>query len=303
MNKLSDNKNLMYIILCFVGVIAVFIFAIMMLVSIWSGDSNVENENTETQNQTEELNYDDIKPTGKYGVYNTVSWNTEKQVNYYSRWICDALKAKNVARINELVSKEYKDYYSLDEAKLIKTLETKGLWGKTLEIDTYEYAIFGDNKVFKLHIKSSDNSVDDYINLIEYSPKEVTISFDSFVTINKEAKEYIRDNVTYTFTNELYLDTKYKVNLNVKNNSDSEVILNAGNEYENIYLDFTTLTSEKVISTVFAGETIHLKPNAEFNAVLEFDLQDLAFSKIKGVTLKNVTFAKNNVTKDVVIEF
>ena len=196
MNKLSDNKNLLYIILCVVGVIAVFIFAIMMLVSIWSGDSNVENENT-SNTQTEELNYDDIKPTGKYGVYNTVSWNTEKQVNYYSRWICDALKAKNVARINELVSKEYKDYYSLDEAKLIKTLETKGLWGKTLEIDTYEYAIFGDNKVFKLHIKSSDNSVDDYINLIEYSPKEVTISFDSFVTINKEAKEYIRDNVTF----------------------------------------------------------------------------------------------------------
>lgn len=303
MDKLKGNKNLMYIILLGIGLVIVVGFAISSLVSIWSGDDGeVENSTTQTEDN-EELNYDDIRPAGNLGKYNVVSWNAAKQVKYYSRWICDALKVKNIDKIKDLLSPEYKEYVGLNDEKLISLLQNKGMWGKTLDIDTYEYVTYGDNKVFKLHICSEDKSVDDYINLIEYTPKKVAISFDSFVTVNKDSREYIRDNVKYTFSNEIIFDTKYKVNLTITNNSDGDVILNSGNEYENIYLNFSTLTSEKVISTVFAGETIILKPSEQFNAVLEFNIQDLAFSKIKSVILKNVKFAKNNITKDVEIEF
>lgn len=302
MDKLKDNKNLMYIILLGIGVVGVVIFAISSLISIWSGDDDTKNSITQTE-ETEELNYDDIRPTGDLGKYNVVSWSTAKQVKYYSRWICDALKVKNINKINELISGEYREYVGLNDEKLINLLQNKGMWGKTLDVDTYEYVVYGGNKVFKLHIYSQDKTVDDYINLIEYTPKKVAISFDSFVTTNKESKEYIRDNIKYTFSNTLVFDTKYKVNLTITNNSDSEVILNSGKEYENIYLNFTTLTSEEVISTVFAGETIVLKPSDSFSTVLEFNIQNLAFSKIKGITLKNVKFTNNNVIKDVEIEF
>lgn len=300
MNKLLKNKNLIYIILLVIGIIAIFTFAISTFISIWFGDDTSKDPNTQIE---EELNYDDTNPTSKVGTYNTVSWNVKKQVNYYARWICDALQTKNVKRINELISAEYKEHFGLNDEKLIKLLETKGMWGKTINMDKYEYVTYGDNKVFKLHIYSQDKTVDDYINLIEYSPKKVAISFDNFITANKKPKEYIRDNVKYTFSNEIIFDTRYKVNLKITNNSDSDVILNKTKDYENMYLNFTSLTSEKVISTVFAGETITLKPNTEFNTILEFNIQDLSFSKIKGVTFEKITFTKNDITKDVEIEF
>lgn len=304
MENLKNNGNLIRVILLIIGMILVFVLAIRMFMSIWGIGESADAPNVENSAQEMQEVSQPTTTVNKYvGKYTEINWNVGKQVNFYARWICDALNGKNIARINELVSKEYMKYYNYDSDKLIAHLTKKGLWGKKLTIDKYEYSSFGEDKVFKLHIFSNDNSVDDYVTLVEYTPKKVEIAFDDFYTAKSEAKEYIRENLKFTFSNQVFFDTKYKVDMKIKNTSNNDVILNKMKDYENIYVNINGIGSKKVISTVFAGQAVTLKPNAEFNAVLEFDLQSLAFTKIYGVTLKDITFTGNNVTKDIVINF
>lgn len=273
----------------------VIIIALSLLVLLWTTSLNEALEDPQEESQANK-DY----PLGEFGL---VSVSTSEQIAKYGNIISTYLGVGDYESLYNYVDQEYIEEYNLTVEGLKSLLESKGILNKNLVIKDYQNTTFDNEKIYRVNIVSSDNnSISDYLIIKEKSPGDFSISFDEFVGIDKSPQEFVRDELQITVTNQKYYTTHYSATLKIKNNSQSNIILNYSNSYDPIYVMIGSNSEERNRLTTFGGAQKVLEPNTELNFNVDFIIPDLSYTLIRGFRIKDVYIEKSQNTKTIEFE-
>lgn len=273
----------------------VIIIALSLLVLLWTTSLNEALEDPQEESQANK-DY----PLGEFGL---VSVSTSEQIAKYGNIISTYLGVGDYENLYNYVDQEYIEEYNLTVEGLKSLLESKGILNKNLVIKDYQNTTFDNEKIYRVNIVSSDNnSISDYLIIKEKSPGDFSISFDEFVGIDKSPQEFVRDELQITVTNQKYYTTHYSATLKIKNNSQSNIILNYSNSYDPVYVMIGSNSEERNRLTTFGGAQKVLEPNTELNFNVDFIIPDLSYTLIRGFRIKDVYIEKSQNTKTIEFE-
>lgn len=273
----------------------VIIIALSLLVLLWTTSLNEALEDPQEESQANK-DY----PLGEFGL---VSVSTSEQIAKYGNIISTYLGVGDYESLYNYVDQEYIEEYNLTVEGLKSLLESKGILNKNLVIKDYQNTTFDNEKIYRVNIVSSDNnSISDYLIIKEKSPGDFSISFDEFVGIDKSPQEFVRDELQITVTNQKYYTTHYSATLKIKNNSQSNIILNYSNSYDPVYVMIGSNSEERNRLTTFGGAQKVLEPNTELNFNVDFIIPDLSYTLIRGFRIKDVYIEKSQNTKTIEFE-
>ena len=273
----------------------VIIIALSLLVLLWTTSLNNALEAPQEESQANK-DY----PLGEFGL---VSVSTSEQIAKYGNIISTYLGVGDYESLYNYVDQEYIEEYNLTVEGLKSLLESKGILNKNLVIDDYQNTTFDNEKIYRVNIVSSDNnSISDYLIIKEKSPGDFSIFFDEFVGIDKSPQEFVRDELQITVTNQKYYTTHYSATLKIKNNSQSNIILNYSNSYDPVYVMIGSNSEERNRLTTFGGAQKVLEPNTELNFNVDFIIPDLSYTLIRGFRIKDVYIEKSQNTKTIEFE-
>lgn len=273
-----------------VGIVVTLVLSLVSLVVLWKTDfgTNVESVATGTTTAV----------SSDLGSYKVINTSRDDQVEVYALDLVNKLAQSDVDGLYELLNPGYIEYFSITKDSFKKKLETLGILGKNLELSSYDYASLDNTKVFAVKYATSDNLLSGSINILETSPNVYTIAFDNFVSYVTEPTVYIQDGIQFTLSNQLWLNSMYKVKLNIKNLNEERCIVNSSNYYENFYIKLSTTSELRTNTTVVAGDTITLEKNGEMNCQLEFSISELSFSSVDSLIVKDIMLSNTGISKD-----
>ena len=291
-DNIKDQKISILIIMVS-GIVS--IIALSLLVLLWTTSLNNALEAPQEESQANK-DY----PLGEFGL---VSVSTSEQIAKYGNIISTYLGVGDYESLYNYVDQEYIEEYNLTVEGLKSLLESKGILNKNLVIEDYQNTTFDNEKIYRVNIVSSDNnSISDYLIIKEKSPGDFSISFDEFVGIDKSPQEFVRDELQITVTNQKYYTTHYSATLKIKNNSQSNIILNYSNSYDPVYVMIGSNSEERNRLTTFGGAQKVLEPNTELNFNVDFIIPDLSYTLIRGFRIKDVYIEKSQNTKTIEFE-
>jgi len=287
-DEIKENPKLV-IILLITGVVAVIIFAIFMLVLVWSPKPNTRNTDITNQN----INM-------KLGNYVT-KYVTEKDVvEKYCKNILNTFSGGDVNLINNIMLPEYLTFRGIDKSGLKDALKQKGVLEKILKFTDYKVTYHPKyGKIFEVNIATYDNTYNDKMLIIEKSPNDYKVSFDGFIGQDNNIKSMTIDGLKLDISEMKELSTITSIKLTLTNVSGHNIIINKENNYENIYLKLTTNSEVRMSSTWLAGETKELTNGYVVNLNSEFVTTGLTNGLGKSIVIKNVYDALAKETKDI----
>lgn len=277
------------VIILGLGVLLVIFVAFFLLGNIWteSGSANNQNSNSVSSKNEVSVKEDETKILGR--IY-SVSNGQDKILKEYFSDIFKTLASSDEDEIYNITSKDYLEKYNLDKNKLYNKLRNKGLVGKAFECKKYAVA---DNPrfgmVYSLEISSVDGSILDRIIVIEESPRNYKVSYDSYVGKVVQDIEIVKEGLKMEIASvEEYKDVVY-LRMALENTTDDVLVLNSGkNAAEAIYLNLTGDTKIYNTKDFFMSKEIELKPGQRISMDQEFFISDLQSSKINKLVIVNV---------------
>ena len=277
------------VIILGLGVLLVIFVAFFLLGNIWTESGSANNQNSNSVSSTNEVSVkeDETKILGR--IY-SVSNGQDKILKEYFSDIFKTLASSDEDEIYNITSKDYLEKYNLDKNKLYNKLRNKGLVGKAFECKKYAVA---DNPrfgmVYSLEISSIDGSIIDRIIVIEESPRNYKVSYDSYVGKVVQDIEIVKEGLKMEIASvEEYKDVVY-LRMALENTTDDVLILNSGkNAAEAIYLNLTGDTKIYNTKDFFMSKEIELKPGQRISMDQEFFISDLQSSKINKLVIVNV---------------
>lgn len=283
----NERNETKIIVSCVLAVICVITISIVVLVGIWTNDS--------------EKNIDEEQVVSlSLGFYQNMQVSTDEQVRLYTENIITFLTTKNIDRIYDITNPQYLEYFKLDKFGLKKLLENKGIYGLVLTTKEYNSTTIDSNNFFRVGLSSSNNDyVDDTVNIIEYSPNDYKISFDKFVFYKKEPVKYMREDLEITVSEQVAYDTMYNVTVSITNNTDDKVNLNSKEVYEFIYLITNTGRELGTATHLYAGQAVEILKNKTINMNLSFSLEDMQIGTIRAIKIKDVLITKTGISADI----
>ena len=277
------------VIILGLGVLLVIFVAFFLLGNIWTESGSANNQNSNSVSSTNEVSVkeDETKILGR--IY-SVSNGQDKILKEYFSDIFKTLASSDEDEIYNITSKDYLEKYNLDKNKLYNKLRNKGLVGKAFECKKYAVA---DNPrfgmVYSLEISSIDGSIIDRIIVIEESPRNYKVSYDSYVGKVVQDIEIVKEGLKMEIASvEEYKDVVY-LRMALENTTDDVLVLNSGkNAAEAIYLNLTGDTKIYNTKDFFMSKEIELKPWQRISMDQEFFISDLQSSKINKLVIVNV---------------
>ena len=277
------------VIILGLGVLLVIFVAFFLLGNIWTESGSANNQNSNSVSSTNEVSVkeDETKILGR--IY-SVSNGQDKILKEYFSDIFKTLASSDEDEIYNITSKDYLEKYNLDKNKLYNKLRNKGLVGKAFECKKYAVA---DNPrfgmVYSLEISSIDGSIIDRIIVIEESPRNYKVSYDSYVGKVVQDIEIVKEGLKMEIASvEEYKDVVY-LRMALENTTDDVLVLNSGkNAAEAIYLNLTGDTKIYNTKDFFMSKEIELKPGQRISMDQEFFISDLQSSKINKLVIVNV---------------
>ena len=277
------------VIILGLGVLLVIFVAFFLIGNIWTESRSANNQNSNSVSSTNEVSVkeDETKILGR--IY-SVSNGQDKILKEYFSDIFKTLASSDEDEIYNITSKDYLEKYNLDKNKLYNKLRNKGLVGKAFECKKYAVA---DNPrfgmVYSLEISSVDGSILDRIIVIEESPRNYKVSYDSYVGKVVQDIEIVKEGLKMEIASvEEYKDVVY-LRMALENTTDDVLVLNSGkNAAEAIYLNLTGDTKIYNTKDFFMSKEIELKPGQRISMDQEFFISDLQSSKINKLVIVNV---------------
>ncbi|MBR1884018.1 MAG: hypothetical protein IJ809_03630 [Clostridia bacterium] len=283
MEEQSKNR----IIVLGLGVLLVAFVALWIIGNIWTSNENTSVVSQPSENEAEENVTSVEKVLGV--VYNETSGQDRILREYFSD-IFKVLASSDEDAIYAITSSDYLEKYNLNTSTLYKKLVNKGLVGKAFECKKYAVANnprFG--KIYSLEISSIDGSVLDRIIVIEESPRDYKISFDSYVGKRPQDISITKEGLKLQITSvEEFKDVVY-FKIALENTSDNTLVLNHDrNAAEAIYLNLNKSTKIYNTKDFFASQEIVLNPGDRITTEQEFFISDLQSYKINKLVIVNV---------------
>jgi len=289
MNEMRNETKI--VISCVLSAICVIIVAIIVLIGIWTGDNDKSDK--------EEKNH----VVNSLGYYNTIKYEEKEQISKYADDVITYLTTQNMDELHRITNPEYLEYFNLDKDGLKKVLTQKGMLGKVLTTNKYDLAKLGTNRYIRINLVTKNSAfVNDNINIIEYSPNDYKIAFDKFVFYKKEPTNYVREDLQITISNQVAFDNMYKLNVNIKNNTDNAVYINSERAYEFMYLDTSTQGEMRPAVHLYAGQEVAIEKNKSINMNLEFNIDDMTANTINQLIIKDVFISKTGLRTEIKLD-
>lgn len=290
-DEIRDNPRLLVVLLV-TGVTAIVIFAIFMLILVWSPKEKSETTKNNTTHQLKDL---------KLGNYRMAYTDEKAVVEQYCKEILNTFAGADTNLINNIILPEYLTFRGIDKSSLDSSLRQKGLLGKMLQFSSYKvvnHPKYG--KIFEVSIASYDGTYSDKMLIIQKSPNDYKVSFDGFIGLDRNTRSFTIEGVKLDISEIKELATSVSMKIKLTNVSGHNIIVNKENNYENIYLQLTTGTELRMSSTWLAGETKELTNGYIVNLNTEFITSGLASGMANKIIIKNVYDSISKETKDIV---
>lgn len=291
LDEIKDNPKLLVIVLV-TGLVAVSIFAIFLLVSIWLPNNTSESVGNDSVSQ---------QNTTKFGSYNRIYVDEKTLVEKYCNNILNTFASNDLGLINNIILPEYLEFRGTNKDGLKSVLTQKGVLGKLLQFSSYkvvDHPRYG--KIFEVNIQSYDNTYSDKMLIMQKSPNDYKVSFDGFIGLNKDVKSVTIDGLKLDITEIKEFTTLTSIKFTLTNISGHNIIINKENNYENVYLQLTTGTEIRMNSTWLSGETKELTNGYEVNLNTEFVTSGISSGVARNIVIKDIYDTLSRETKDIV---
>lgn len=280
------------IAMIFVVFLALYLVQFLWTSSLFTNENNNENEESISENATTTLNKDI-----EIGSYVQISYTSDMIVKEYFQDIFTTLTSKSASDIYKITSQDFINEYKYTESSLYSMLSKKSLIGKAFECTKYTVKSnprFG--RIYALEIASIDSKVIDKILVIEESPRNYKISFDSYIGTKKENIEIIREGIKLSINNVKEYRNKINFSIQIENMNTKNIVLNNKNTLaEPINITLSDGSTVYPSSVWCNGNELTLKPGAIYTINLTFSTDDLLTSDIKKINLMCVYDEANDI--------
>lgn len=284
----SNKKTFNYTIL-FIVVYAVL--AIIVLVWIWwPNDSKVSNT---------KFKYEDVD-------------EEKKALDIYTSKIKSLLAENDLPLLYSKLNVGYKSKYNINENNYKIFLEDANYISKNISILESSINI-QDNDVYVYRFTYTCNNKKCYVNLIETSPYEYTLSFEqeSIPIVNNTSNEVNSNNSNSSIMKTTTIDEiKYEVSkTTIRENGITYTLKITNNSDKDVYYNFDNITNVSVIMSdgkianlggaVISSDEDSLTPNSYLEKELFFAVSSTDQNKIKTIRIQNVKIGDEKKTVNI----
>lgn len=236
----------------------------------------------------------------------------QKALDIYTNTITKLLSMSDLSLLYEKLDYDYIKKYNLNENNYKDYLETAGYISKN-GIKMADSTVSIQDKTYIYRYKYYCNGKTCYVNVIETSPYEYTLSFEqeSIPIVSNSSNENNEENIVSSNTKISIIDNiKYEVSrttirengitytLKITNNSDKNVEYN----FDNITNVLAILNDGKIANlggAVISSDDDSLTPNGSLEKELFFPVSSADQSKITSIRLKNVKIGDEKKTVNI----
>ena len=210
---------------------------------------------------------------------------------------------KKYESIYSSLSKDYIEYSNMTVTKLKDKLDNMQIVGKVLQLNTFQKSYLKDYTIYYVNLQAQGDASDVTIVIREISPENYTISFDDFVCMEKNIYNKTYESLNLNVDRVIYTVDKVRYNITLTNKFSGDIVLNSKKLYEGIYIKDLSDNIEAPYSVVFGGSEIKLIENQKKNFEVIYDIEDMSYSYIKGLVVRDVLYNSINKTTDVTYNF
>ena len=236
--------------------------------------------------------------------YTKVNGN-QKAIDIYSIKLKKLLSKGDVDELYEKLNVDYITNNNLTKDNYIKFLEERGFLANTIDIMSSTVNI-QDNGVYVYRFMYKAGKLNNYVNVIETSPFEYTLSFEQDIipnaSNNNEQKAQSSKDKTTTFDNISYTVSKKTI----RENGVNYVLKIVNNASEEVKYNFDNITNVSVIlnngkeaylgGAVISPDDDIVSPNGELEKELFFAVSSSDQDKIVSLKIKNVKIGRKKKT-------
>lgn len=283
-NKKTFNYTILFIVVYAV-------LAIIVLVWIWwPNDSKVSNT---------KFKYEDVD-------------EEKKALDIYTSKIKSLLAENDLPLLYSKLNVGYKSKYNINENNYKIFLEDANYISKNISILESSINI-QDNDVYVYRFTYTCNNKRCYVNLIETSPYEYTLSFEqeSIPIVNNTSNEVNSNNSNSSIMKTTTIDEiKYEVSkTTIRENGITYTLKITNNSDKDVYYNFDNITNVSVIMSdgkianlggaVISSDEDSLTPNSYLEKELFFAVSSTDQNKIKTIRIQNVKIGDEKKTVNI----
>lgn len=230
--------------------------------------------------------------------------NTYEQVNYveektqqYQNIILNLLNTRNVEKLYSNMDLEYLNKNNINEDNVRNYLLTNNLIGNSIEIVSATNFSEGEVYIFRFYYKNYNDYK--YVNIIEHSPDDYTISFEqeeidsnTQISYHGTNNEVSCDLIVLEQTNDY---VRYKIRITNNNSLDLHIDFNDINTFTLIGDNFSI-----PVASVVAEDISDLTQGSSVSKELYFSISSEQLNSCNYLGVRNLTI--NNSTFDILIE-
>lgn len=292
-----SKKDFIVARILLISIFVAIIIAIILIINVWRNfgdDISGENDMQTTENL-------DI------GTFKVESYDTDYAIQKYLEKINGYLLNSDSQSLYNLLSDDYKEYYSYTQEDLYSNLKGKNAFGKQFMAAEYVYNKIENKNIYKVKLNSNDNTTSLDINIIEESPNKFKIALDEFIMKVDRNTEQTLNGLTLNIKDVIYFNNRIIANATLTNSNNYNVIVNYQALNEDIYYRINNSNNENVDylteASVFNGEIKVIQPNSDI--ALKFDLHTDSniFDSIDYLVIKDVKLTENSSAMELVYDF
>lgn len=283
-NKKTFNYTILFIVVYAV-------LAIIVLVWIWwPNDSKVSNT---------KFKYEDVD-------------EEKKALDIYTSKIKSLLAENDLPLLYSKLNVGYKSKYNINENNYKIFLEDANYISKNISILESSINI-QDNDVYVYRFTYTCNNKRCYVNLIETSPYEYTLSFEqeTIPIVNNTSDEVNSNNSNSSIIKTTTIDDiKYEVSkTTIRENGITYTLKITNNSDKDVYYNFDNITNVSVIMSdgkianlggaVISSDEDSLTPNSYLEKELFFAVSSTDQNKIKTIRIQNVKIGDEKKTVNI----
>lgn len=283
---LNDEKQRQITILIITGIVIVSIITILILISIWTPAKE-----------------EPISDEFRVGYIDYEQYTDEDIVkNYYTKIMVNFLNS-DYEKIYNNLSKDYIEYSNMTLTKLKDKLENMQIVGKVLQLNSFQKSYLNDYTIYYVNLQAQGDASDITIVIREYSPENYSISFDDFIYMDENIYNKTYESLNLNVNRVIYTVDKVKYNITLTNKFSGNIVINSKKLYEGIYLKDLSDNIKSPYSVTFGGSEIKLIENQKKDFEVIYDIEDMSYSYIKGLVVRDVFYNSINKTTDVTYNF
>lgn len=269
----ENEENIISIVATIIIIITIIVIIIMWFFTF------SKNDNGQPLNSYEQVNY------------------VEEKTEQYQNIILNLLNTRNVEELYSMMDLEYLNKNNINEENVRNYLLTNNLIGNSIEIVSSTNFSEGEVYIFRFYYKNYNDYK--YVNVIEHSPDDYSISFEqeeidsnTSISYHEAVNQVACDLIALEQTND-YI--RYELKITNNNSLDLHVDFNDINTFTLIGDNFSIS-----VAGIVAENITDLTQGSSVTKELYFNISSEQLNNCNYLGIKNLSI--NNNSFDILIE-